>query len=354
MIRRPLLIVAVLVLVAGIAVNGGWYYARYLALKAVDDWTAAQRMDGIDIVWSSRDVTGWPLRLDGLFTAPRATMTTPNRRIVWQAPDAAARFYLFAPDTIDFAAPGQHEISITDSAGTSDLALDTATLVARAELDAGGRFASFSAGGTGLRLSTPGPEPLIMAKAVQLVWDQPPPVVSESASLPDSLRVAIRADAIEFAPGILPPTPSPVLGNTIAVIRTNLALNGAIDPHLPVPQALADWRDAGGTIDINRFEIVWGPMRLIADGTAALDPNLQPEGVFSARVSGLMDLLTAMENTKMIDARTAAIARITLAVLTRPSEQGGPPEARVPLTIQDRKLSVGPVILLTMPIITWR
>ena len=354
MIRRPLLIVAVLVLVAGIAVNGGWYYARYRALKAVDDWAAAQRMDGIDIVWSSRAVTGWPLRLDGLFTTPRATMTTPNRRIVWQAPDVAARFYLFAPDTIDFGSPGQHAISIADSAGTSDFTLDTLTFVARAELTPGGRFASFSAGGTGIRLSNPGPEPLVMAKAVQLVWDQPPPVAPESGSLPESLRVALRADALEFATGILPPTPTPVLGNKIAVIRTNVALNGMIDPHLPVPQALADWRDAGGTIDIDRFEIAWGPVRLIADGTAALDPDLQPEGALSARVSGLMDLLTAMENAKMIDARTAAIARITLAVLTRPSEQGGPPEARVPLTIQDRKLSVGPVILLTMPMITWR
>jgi hypothetical protein len=145
-----------------------------------------------------------------------------------------------------------------------------------------------------------------------------------------------------------------VLGNEISVLRTDLVVKGTIDPQQAAPQAVEAWRDAGGTIDISRLEIAWGPVRMVGDGTVALDAGLQPEGALSVRISGLDEILTAMERAAMIDARTAAIARITLAVLTRPSEDGGPAQARLPLTIQDRQLSVGPVKLLELPQIRWR
>ncbi len=356
MIRRPLLIVAVLVLVAGTAVNAGWYYARFIAGRAVDDWAEAQRGDGIDVTWAERTITGWPLRLDGLFRAPRATMAAPNRQIAWRGPNAAVRFYLLAPDTIDFGAPGQHLFTVTEDGTTANFTLDAGSLVARTEKGLGGTFHTLSAGGTALRLTGPEDAPLASAKAVQMVWDQPVGNAAEqtAGTPPISLTMLLRADSLKFAPGVLPPTPAPVLGNEISVIRADAALNGVIDPHQPVPQALAGWRDAGGIIDVNRLEIVWGPLHMAGDGTLALDAALQPEGAFSVRVSGLTDVLTAMENASMIDARTAAIARITLAVLARPPENGGPPEARVPLTIQNGRVSVGPVALLKLPTIVWR
>ena len=358
MTRRPIVIVAALVLVAGVAVNGAWYYARHLALDAVDRWVAEQRDSGTAIEWAERRVTGWPLRLDGLFTAPRAAMATPGRTLRWQGPDTGVRFYLFAPDTIDFGAPGQHRLFIEEDGAIADFTLDAATLDARADTSLTGLAATdITAGGTGLALRGPGDAPVATAKALQLYWQQPatvpaPPIAD--APLPVTLQAALRVDGLTLAPGMLPPVPAPILGNEIAVLRINLAVNGALDPRRPPADALAEWRDNGGTIDVGKLEIAWGPVRLAGDGTLALDAALQPEGAFAARVSGLTEMLTALENAAMIDARTAAIARITLAVLTRPAENGGPPEARVPLTIQAGTLSVGPVALLKLPKVTWR
>lgn len=352
MIRRPLLIVAVLVLIIGIAVNGGWFYARWLAGHAADDWAAAQRADGIDISWEARDFFGWPHRLHALFRSPRATITAPNRQISWNGADSAVRFYLLDPDTIDFGAPGRHDVIVTQGGQTAAFALDAATLDARAETGPGGVFRNLVAGATEATLKDSDDKELAAVDAVQILWEQPPDILNDPA--PVTLRLALRADQLTLAPELLPETPSPVLGNEISVVRANFDLNGAIQTNEPVPLALADWRDQGGTVDVERLEIAWGPMRLVGDGTLALDAALQPEGAFSARISGLADVLTAMERASMIDARTAAIARITLAVLTRRSEDGGAPEARVPLTIQNRQLSIGPVALFKLPAITWR
>jgi hypothetical protein len=297
-------------------------------------------------------VTGWPLRLDGLFTAPVAAIRAPGRTVTWRGPDAAVRFYMLAPATIDLAAPGRHRVTIAEGEHVRDFALDAATLVARTDsgLDdrAGG---DISAGATGLTLTGPGDAPVATAKAMQIFWQQP---AGPDDPLAPSLRSAVRIDALTLDPAMLPETSQPVLGTDIAVVRGEITVNGAIDPHLPPLAGLTAWRDIGGTIDLARFEIVWGPVRLVGDGTMALDSALQPAGAFTARISGLAEILTAMENAGMIDARTAALARITLAVLTRPSEDGGPPAAHVPLTIQNRTLSVGPVALMTLPGVTWR
>jgi hypothetical protein len=359
MIRRPLLILATTVLVLSVAASAAWFYAREAAFAAVDAWVADQRTQGTEISWASRTIAGWPLRLDGRFAAPRAIMTTPGRTFDWQGPDAAVRFYIFAPDTVDLAAPGRHTLAIDEDNARTVFTLDAKTLDARTDTGlaaAGPAGTDVAAGATGLDLRGPEDAAIATAQALQITWHQPPVSTTppESGPLPVALRTALRIDGLTMAPDVLPPTPQPILGNKIAVVRTELAVNGAIDPHRPPPEALAAWRNVGGYVDVTRFEIEWGPVRLVGDGSLALDDALQPEGAFAARVSGLTEILTAMENTNMIDARTAAIARITLAVLTRPSENGGPPEARVPLTIQNSVLSVGPVALLKLPAITWR
>lgn len=362
MIRRPLFVFATFVAVAGLLASAGWYYARHLAFQAVDRWVAEQRADGIAVGWASRTITGWPVRLDGRFDAPRAVVATPARTLTWRGPDANVRFYLLSPHTIDFAAPGRHSLTVDDGGGTATFTLDAKTLDARADNSLTGLTgADISAGGTGLTLHGPGDAPLATAHAVQLFWKQPPagppapvsPAANASDPLPVALEAALRVDGLSLAPGVLPPTPTPILGNDIAVLRANLSVNGALGQHPSTTDALAAWRDAGGTVDISHFEIAWGPVHLRGDGTLALDKALQPEGAFTARVSGLTEILTAMEHASMIDARTAAIARITLAVLTRPSEDGGPPEAQVPLTVQNGVLSVGPVALLKLPKIVW-
>lgn len=379
MIRRPLMIFATLVAIVGLVGSAGWYYARHMALIAVDDWAAAQRASGTEIGWAARQITGWPLRLDGRFAAPRAVTMRPGRTLIWQGPDTRVRFYLFDPNAIDMAAPGRHRFSFDTDGTTSVYTLDSATLDARADTGLGGlNGIDLAAGGTGLVLRGPQDAPLASAQALQLFWHQPPASAPPDAAsdpgaepgteagtdpdnnwaagetLPVTLRAALRADRLALAPGILPATPSPVLGNEIRVIRTDFSVNGTLDARQPTPQALQAWRDAGGTIDVDRLELVWGPVRLAGDGTMALDANLQPEGAFAARVSGLADILTALEKAAIIDARTAAIARITLAVLTRPAADGGPPQAQVPLTIQDGVLSVGPVALFKLPRIAWR
>ena len=81
--------------------------------------------------------------------------------------------------------------------------------------------------------------------------------------------------------------------------------------------------------------------------------SLQPVGAFSARISGLDKLIDLLEQRGQVGKQQAAIARIAMAVLNRSPANGGPPEARVPVTIQDRVVSIGPVPLVQLDPIVW-
>ncbi len=71
------------------------------------------------------------------------------------------------------------------------------------------------------------------------------------------------------------------------------------------------------------------------------------------QIAGLENFVTALENSGVMSPSDAAIIRITLSVLTRSSEDGGPDLAELPITLQDRILSLGPVALMQFPAIVW-
>ena len=84
-----------------------------------------------------------------------------------------------------------------------------------------------------------------------------------------------------------------------------------------------------------------------------MDDALQPVGAFTAQIAGLDRLIDLLEKSGQMRRQQAAIARIALAVLTRAPANGGPPQARVPVSIQNRQLSIGPIPVLRLPVIAW-
>jgi hypothetical protein len=95
------------------------------------------------------------------------------------------------------------------------------------------------------------------------------------------------------------------------------------------------------------------PLHISGSGTLALDARLQPIGAFSTTFQGGAETLDALAKGGWVDADGAEIAKLGLTVMSRRGDDGAP-EIKVPLTIQDQRLSAGPVTLATLPEIVWR
>ena len=58
--------------------------------------------------------------------------------------------------------------------------------------------------------------------------------------------------------------------------------------------AVQTWRDAGGTVEIHSFHILWGPLGIDSAGTVALDGEMRPIGALTADITGYGDVIDAL------------------------------------------------------------
>jgi hypothetical protein len=151
--------------------------------------------------------------------------------------------------------------------------------------------------------------------------------------------------------GMTLPQAVPPLGDTIDHLAAAVAIRGTISggPHR---QALAAWRDDGGTLEVNSFDLGWGTLQLGAKGTLALDAGLQPIGALTALLRGYNEIIDALVTGGSLRAGDAALAKIALGLLAKEGPDGNY-EISAPLTLQNGYVFLGPARLARLPNFTW-
>ena len=158
--------------------------------------------------------------------------------------------------------------------------------------------------------------------------------------------------AIDAAAVRLPATLDLPMGTDVAAAGLAARLIEPL-PSERLPNALALWRDAGGTVEIDRFDLDYGELKLQGDGTLALDQAMQPVAAFSARVEGFFAAVESLRRRGVVDTAAAVTAKLVLGALAKTPEGGGPPYLDIPVSVQDRYLFASPVALVRMPPVKW-
>ena len=120
----------------------------------------------------------------------------------------------------------------------------------------------------------------------------------------------------------------------------------------PAKDALAAWRDGGGTVAVSRLEAVWGPLGVRASGTLALDAAMQPIGAFIAKFKGFITGVEELRKRGLIRSRDAVTATLVLGALSR-KDSDGKTSLNLSVTVQNRKLFAGPLPLMEIPEVRW-
>lgn len=350
--RLPAIVAILLIAVAGGAL-GGWLWLTASVRAAIEGWAAQQRAVGYEVEWQQLDVSGPPWRITSHIDGAKIGRQDGNRPWSWSPPPLALDVLPLHLDEFGLAGAGLHRLDVTVDGRRHSLIVTAVDAIARVKLDGQGELAGIAGRAQNLELSVVD-EPLQLRAATGEIAFERPALNGAGAGMATGDGVAPQFVAIARFDGVvLPIVPTGPFGQTVELISGEGMLRGVV-PDAPPAEALEAWRAAGGTIELARFELIWGPLRAVADGTLALDGELQPIGALVARVRGLIDAIDALERLALVDARTAAFARLAVAALSRAPADGGAPELRVPVTIQDRRLSLGPVALLTLPRLRWR
>jgi hypothetical protein len=342
---RRFALIAVLALIGLAAAHAVLWRAMADQLEAGwQSWVQLRRAHGWQVDHAPPVRGGWPLaatltvdrlRLEG------AAATLPGG-VAFNAQRAVLRIELPWLDRLQLALPGQQwlrigetEFPFTADTLTATVPLERDTLPSEAELAA-----------ERLRIGLPGGG--IELTSARLT-------VRGSASATEAepaLELILVAEGLDLPPAA-PRDPLARFGRRIATLSAELALSGPL-PAGRAPAARAEaWRDGGGTLELRGLGLRWGPLGGLAAATLAFDEALQPMGAGTLRLSGAADALEAMVEAGLVGRRAAATARGVLPLLSRPSAQDGAPEIEVPLTLEDRTLSLARIPVMRFAPLEW-
>jgi hypothetical protein len=337
--RLRLAILAALLVAAG-AYTAYWFVVAGRVEDGIIGWAQSARADRIDVSWQKLRVTGFPvafqIELETAELRDNAVTPSPEIRTPWLTGTARpwdfAEWRLAARDgvTADIAGTGQRTPT---------------TLSAR---PASGVVTIPSEGGwkLWLRLQDATVEWVAPVRAGSAdLWITVPPQQPHGHTDP-KIAFAVNARQVELPAAIGP------LGDSVEQLDFGATVKGAI-PNGKLAEAVAAWRDAGGTIELDNLHLKWGGLDATATGTIALDRELQPIGGFSGAIQGYDQILTALVQSGQMRAGDAGLARIALTMLAKVGPDGRP-EIKTAFTIQNGQMFLGPAKLGKVPRIPWQ
>jgi hypothetical protein len=309
-------------------------------------WAEAQRARGYHVAYSGLRVSGFPLRFRLRVGDPALGAPDADPPWVWRSRTAVVEMRPWRPNRAWFRVLGEHRADI----GIADLPLaydgPSGEIAGEVVLE-GGKPVSAEVYLTDLVL-----------KAVEMDWDVAVKHATLTARRNPVEPTDYRNPAVDVhvaATGVTVPEALdlPLRNKVARAVLTASLIGGIAIGDDPWPQPLAKWRDEGGIVDVAEIDVIYGPLTVRANGTMALDGNLQPIAAFTAKVEGFFETLDVMRELRLVRDRDVVVAKLVLGVMSKRPDGGGRSFVNLAATVQDRKVYAGPVALATLPAIDW-
>ncbi len=334
--RLGLAAASVLLAVVG-AYTAYWFIAANRIEQGLGQWAQSLRSHDLDLSWRAIRVAGFPfafrLELDDVQLRNHASAVASDVQVPRLNADVSAwNFHTWRLDAPD---------GLTAASGERDGAKLSARM-------AKGVIVIAPAGGATLWFGVSEPKAeagVRLAAQRAFLWlsipAQPPRSHSERA-------VGIALDVRSLT---LPTVPAP-FQNPLDEASFGLTVRGNF-PTAPLRDAVAAWRDSGGTLDLDHLALRWGALAITGSGTLSLDAGLQPIGAFSGAIEGYQQLMTALVAAGRIRASNAGLARLALAMISRAGPDGRP-QIATSFRIQDGQMYLGSLPIGPAPRIAWQ
>jgi len=329
--RRLLLAASAFALLVLLVAAAAWFIATGALEAGITRWADARQRDGLTVAWDGMERTGFPFAARVRVRGPRIAAPQgglPLRE--WRGDSLDVAFTLFAPRRVTITTSGRHVLSIADGGETIEFLADVDGLAIT--LSTGNRFpATGEAVLAGVTLRDSTGRQVLRGTGADVRLDRP---------RDDEASLILSLESLD-----IPVLPETRLGRRLGPIDARIMLAG-VPPQDISADALTRWRDAGGRIVIERLHMEWGTLAGDVTGRLVLDRRLQPAGRLEARLAGLRDAIRAARDAGVIDDGTATLLRLTLSAFTT-----GP--ATLPLIVENRRVTAGPVTLFRLPKVRW-
>lgn len=338
MARRISLLVTLAVLTLAAIWTLAWQIMANRIETRVEAWAEARRAEGLSAEHGGIAVGGFPLHWR--VSVARPTLAGAGATgWIWHGDGVEAALAPFAMREVAIRFSGDHIFSAGSGSVGGGWRLRADQPDGRVILRPDGRLDRLElnfAGVTLTRLPDAAPVRVDRLTAMAVV---PPSAGGDHRT--ESFTLTLNLDNV----GPLQP-PIPALGATAEAVRLDLVFKGRL-PSGRLATALPAWRDDGGTLEINRLAVRWGPIDADGNGTLALDEQNRLLGAFTARWRGYEETIDALQATGQIPPWPAAGAKVALNALAR-QQANGAKQVEIPLTAQNGRLYVAGIPLMRL------
>ncbi|MBV8538180.1 MAG: DUF2125 domain-containing protein [Alphaproteobacteria bacterium] len=335
---RIIILAALLVLLAAAGWSLAWLRIADRTRGEVESWVAGRRADGLKVDYTTIAVTGYPLHWRVTVSQPNMAGAGPTEW-TWQGYAVEADLSPWSMREVPLRFPGDQRFSVGAGNVSETWTLSAARPNGRIAVDERGRLDHLA---------------LDLGDRTLTRTDDVAPTRADhftaDAQLPRGEadhQTAVFDLALTLDNATLGRAPAQVLGTQVAHAELDLSFKGRL-PGGPLAKSIAAWRDDGGTIEINKVAVKWGPLDADGNGTLALDEQNRPLGAFTARWRGYDETIDALQATGQLKPFPAAAAKIALRALARQNKDG-PDEVQIPLTAQDGRVFVAGIPLIPVP-----
>lgn len=340
---RSLSVVLAFVLLLVLAYTAWWASAAWQLRAGIDRWVEAQRASGAMVSYTDLSIGGFPLELavntrDALLRLPDGTEAS--------AAGIAAAADTWSPLDVRLTVMETPRVSLP-AGPESALVLAAESATGTAGLDTFGRVRQGTLALSRLTITPPGADMPLNAATAELATTLP--------ALPPATHTdPLGTLGLQLSGLVLPDPTDPVatvLGPEIKRAAISATILGGLPPN-PRAADLRAWSEDGGTVEMTGLALDWGELSLRGDATLALDGSLQPIGAGTLLVGGTDALLKALVASDLLAPQQAAQLRPFIEFLAQPREDGTR-RVSLPVTLQDRRLSLGPMAVATVPSLVW-
>lgn len=338
--RRTLLsaaAAAVALLLAGYSAYWWWMAERLEA--GLDGWIAAERDAGLAIDADRTPIGGFPLAFRATFQHPHVHGTFGGQSLDWRGDDVEASLWPFDLRSLHLATAGDHRILVGAEQAT-------------AHLDALDVRLGFASTGALRRVALESKAATVALPDGRTVAFQSATASLDAPSMPPKndgdplLQFAVSAQGLK-----LPPEIQLLTTNPIDAVSVQGAVKGPM-PQGPLKQALAAWRDQGGTVEITSFSGAQAPLSVSGSATIALDADLQPVVAANLAAKGLGPTVDLLAEQKRIGKNDLLKVKLFIAATEQKAPDGGK-QVTSGITIQNGNLFLGPFKVARVAKIDW-
>ena len=342
--RKRWIIGGIFLLVAlGAAYTGYWFWLAQTFQQNLALWIDQQRAIGYRISYAAGDPGGYPLSIH--IALSQVAIDSPPGQPPWRLSTASKSLSIapWAPLSLRLLDGGDSVASnVQWVAGGRDYTMTIDGMVLKIRLSSDGELPAVRISSQSVGVSEQGREIVGLVQPSGSVE-----FLRAASDTQSSAHFLLSAHGIDFV------SPAPAGAKTVETYDWLVAgqIKGPV-PLAPLPEALAAWSNEGGHVELTQFNANWEATTTVSgDGTVALDQRLQPVGAFSAVVRGYNEAVDAAVARGVMTPADGTAVKLWLSARAEKDERGF--MVKLPLTIQDGFVSMGPIKLAQVPRIAW-